>query len=281
MKVTNIELYSNEYEALNFAMENAAVDNQYYIRAMVGLDADEIIPKFYGFGLQSRPKYYDFGLKQRQIVMRIALNPRYEIAETYSNIRDTLYRAISSSRTGKLRLIFKSGPTSVAYLDGFITKFEVPHFSATPEVQITFNCEDPMFRALNPVTLDPEDISSTSPITIADSISTAPHGFSMQLTFTASSSTFTLQDAATNPEWKFKIQHPEGFSSGDVLYFSSEIGNKYLYIDRSNTIIPLMDAVDPTSLWPIIFPGANTFYILEMANFDWNKIEFYAAYWGV
>lgn len=281
MRVTNVSLFSNDVEAVNFALTHQAPKSQYIARTMIGLDADEIVPKFYGFGLHSSPKYYNFGLKPREIVMRLVLNPRMILDESYSNIRDNLYRAISSSRTGAVELRFFSGATTVASIFGFIVKFEVPHFSKTPEVQITVRCEDPMFRAVNPVVLKEDEIPAISPIIVWDSISTAPHGFDFDILWTATSPIFTIQDVITNEEWKFEVIPNGGFLVGDILHFCSEYNAKELYIKRGANTIHIIDKITPGSFWPVIFPGGNEFFIQEDYAFTWQEISFHAAYWGV
>jgi hypothetical protein len=282
MRVTNVGLYAaNNVEAITFSLSRSDPTAQYMVRTIIGMDAEDLVPKFYGFGLVTKPKYFDFGMKPRELVIRIVLNPRFNMDESYSDVRDDLYRIISATRTGMVTLHFNSGGTTVAKISGFITKFEVPHFSPLPEVQITIRCDDPMFRAINPVIYDPTELKTTNPIIIADSLSTAPHGFTMKVTFKATSPQFSVQDLASNPEWKFLVIPSGGFASGDVLYFGSERLNKYLYMVRSGVTTYLVDRIQPGSIWPIIFPGANTFYFPEIATFNWNELLYYAAYWGV
>lgn len=281
MRVTNISLYSNDVEAVTFALQDVSASDQYMIREILGLDSEELVPRFYGFGLQTKPKFYDFVMKARTIVMRIVLNPRFNMDESYSDVRDTLYRAISSVRTGQVTLHFNSGGTTVSRLFGFITKFEVNHFSPLPEVTITLRCDDPLFRAINPVFYTPSELKTVNPIIIPDSLSTAPHGVEIQMTCKVACPSFTIQDEATNPEWMFKIIPAGGFLVGDVLNISSEQFSKQLYLTRAGVNTYLVDKLTPESIWPIIFPGATEFYFVDLANFDWNNLEYYAAYWGV
>ena len=281
MRVTNVALYANQEEAVSFSLREFEPTAQYMIRAIVGLDAEEIIPKFYGFGLNTQPRFYDMGMKAREIVIRIVLNPRFNLDESYSDVRDDLYRIISATRSGQVVLHFNSGGTTVAQIAGFITKFEVPHFTALPEVQLTISCNDPMMRAINPVIFEAADLRTTNPLIIADSLSTAPHGFDFNVTFTAVAPSFTVQDDPTNPEWIFKVIPNGGFAVGDVLYFSSEYSDKSLYMVRAGATTHLVDKIQPGSIWPIIFPGANEFHFLDIASFNWNELVYYAAYWGV
>ncbi|MET0786291.1 MAG: hypothetical protein ABWY25_06255 [Paenisporosarcina sp.] len=285
MRVTNVSLYTGVSptgtEVLTFSLNKYDPDSVYMARNMIGLDGEELIPRFYGFGLQTKNKFYDFAMKPRDIVMRVVLNPRFHLDESYSDVRDDLYRAISAVRTGVVALHFNSGGTTVARIFGFITKFEVPHFSPLPEVQLTIRCNDPMFRAINSVLYDPTELPTVNPIIIADGLSTAPHGFFMQVTFKAAAPSFTIQDVPTNPDWTFKVTPVGGFLTGDILNFSSDYANKYLYITRGAATIYLVDKIQPDSVWPIIFPGATKFHFVDIASFNWNKLEFYAAYWGV
>ena len=282
MRVTSVTLYADPgEEVITFSLRDSDPRAQYIVRNIVGLDAEELIPRFYGAGLYTKPKFFDVGIKPRDIVMRVVLNPRIRLDESYSDIRDDLYRAISATRTGMVTLHFNAGATTVSRISGFITKFEVPYFTQLPEVQITIRCDDALFKAINPVIFNPPDLKTTNPILIADSLSTAPHGFYMQLTFKATAASFTIQDVPTNPEWKFKIIPNGGFLSGDVLYFSSDWSNKYLYMVRGGVTTYLIDRIEPQSIWPIIFPGANSFQFVDIASFNWNSLTYYAAYWGV
>jgi hypothetical protein len=285
MRLTRLSLYSSDLsEAISFSLRYADPEAQYIVRSIVGLDAEEIISKFYGFGLKTKPRFYDLSLKPRDIVMRISLNPNFRIDESYSDVRDQLYRAISATRSGLVTIHLLSGATTVAKIQGYISKFESSYFVETPEVQLTIRCDDPMFRAINPVSLDGDDISSVSPMVIGDSLSTAPHGFTMKTTLQFSGTVFNIQDDPTNPEWKFTVTPlAPGFQNGDELYLSSEYSDKALYMVRAGVTTYLADKIAPSSVWPLLFPGANEFYFVvqQPGYVVVDEVEFYPAYWGV
>lgn len=281
MRLTSVVLHSSyDVEDLEFSVREGSFKNRYIVRQIVGIDAEDIVPKFYGFGAVSGAPGYERVMKPRDIVMRITLNPKYSINETVSDIRDEIYRLISANRSAQLQLQFYSGGSLVSVINGMITKVEAAYFAHNPELQVTFNCPDPMFRSIHPVNYEPADLPSANPIILPDSASTAPHGFSFKVEFTSATTEFTIADDPTTPDWFFTITPSGGFAIGDELHFSSEYGQKLVYHDKASPVY-LMDKVEAGSVWPMIFPGPNTLYFLPIANFDWLELKYYAAYWGV
>lgn len=115
---------------------------------------------------------------------------------------------------------------------------------------------------------------------ILDDKSTAPHGFYFELEIIADIPSIVISDP-TNPSWQFELAPLGGFLNGDILSFSSEYNDKYVYITRGEYIIYLADAVTPGSIWPIIFPGTNTFALTNPNSLIWVSILYYPTYWGV
>lgn len=280
MRVTNIVIYSNDVEMVNFSLRDADPTARYMIKVIEGLDAEELVPKFYGVGTTTGKKFHEFGTKARELNMRLVLNPRFVLRETYSDIRDEIYRAISSSRSGSVDVYFMAAGTTVAKLTGFVTRLEADHFAKEPEVRLQITCEDAMFRGVVPVVKGPDDIVDVNPFVFGDTVSTAPHGFQFEIEFTATVASFVVNDAE-NSDWTFTLTPASSFLSGDRLVFSSEFGNSQLYMVRSAVTTHLMDRVVPGSAWPIIFPGANAFNFVSRASFDWVSVSWYPAYWGV
>jgi hypothetical protein len=281
MKVTSVSLYANESEAISFDLRNVASQSQYVVRNIQGMDAEDLVPRFDGFSKDGSKIFYDVRMKPRDIVMRIVLNPRFNLNETHDYIRDALYRAISATRSGLLQLQFNAGASVAAQIEGHMTKFEVAYFSKTPELQITIRCNDPLFRGINPIVMGPADLPVANPVVVADSLSTAPHGFRLRIAFKATTAGFSIRDTNTNPTWEFKVTPASSFLAGDVLYLSSEYAHRYLYMVRGAVTTQLLDRIDPTSIRPLIFPGFNSFWFPEIASFNWQELRFDAAYWGV
>lgn len=278
MKLTSVELHpadSSEKAVLSF--RDPGAKNPYNVKGITGLDADALVPKFYrGTGTQN---FYNLSLENRQIVIRVGLNPQFAEYQSYSDLRDALYRMIASSRTGKLQLQFKDRDHVEAYISGTVSKLEAPLFEKTQEIQITLTCDDPMLRSPEAVLIQPlaEAISSQTLI-VEDKKSTAPHGFSFDIKFTAHVGAFQIEPE--DGSWNYILQPLGGFEEDDVLMFSSDWNNKSVIIKRGFSYIPIADGIYPGSVWPILFPGRNKFEV-NTANIEWQQIWFYPTYWGV
>lgn len=281
MRVSDIDFVSGKVEIMSLSLRRPPVDAKYLTKAIIGLDADEIVPKFYAFGLVNREKFYDYTLPPRNVVVRAVLNPNYGNNEQNSDLRDELYRAISSARDSSLMMVFKNGAVSVAQLTGNITKFEVPHFSVVPEIQMTIKCKDPILRAITFVLMDHDDIGPVHPFEITDAISTYPHGLVFEAVLQEAHPTFVLQDKETNPNWKFELAPQGGFLAGDILRVSSEFGDKYMTLERGGVVTPQIDFFTFGSLWPMIYPGYNEFFSNYSGQIHWNSVSYRPAFWGV
>lgn len=279
MKITSVEINpegSSNVCVLSFRDPRRL--NPYNVTGIVGLDAEEIAPKYYGSSIDASKKFYNMSLERRDIVVRIELNPDFSVDQSYSDLRDELYRLIASSRTGVLWLNFKNVNENVAAISGRVTKFEAAHFAKTPEAQITIKCDDPMLRALVPTEVPVAGLDPAA-TTITDSLSTAPHGFAFEMGFVAPVAAFGIYEPSL--DWGFVVTPSGGFIANDVLYFSSEDRNKYVYMIRGGVTTYLADKISNDSAWPLIFPGENDFICLEPADMAWNAISYYPTYWGV
>lgn len=281
MRLTSIDLYSNGSPMAALSFKDHDSSNPYTATAIDGLDAEEVNAKFYGLAVTSKAKQYNLSLPERDVTLHISLSPSYSTGGSYSELRDALYKAVYSSRTGLIELRFKDDAVTKAVLSGFVTKFESPRFTKTPEVNLTIRCPEPMLKA--PTRTDISVVGLGSTFTITDSLSTAPHGFKFDLTFTADTATFIMKDSAT-PEWTFTLNPVSvggvsGFKNNDHLYVSSEAGDKTVYLVRSAVTYPLADKIVPGSSWPLIFPLVNNF-VITTGTFTWGAISHVNTYWG-
>lgn len=277
MKLTSIDLYSNGNQIAALSFNDPLSKNPYIAQQVTGLDADEIVPKFYGTNIDATRNHYDLVVNKREVVILVQLNPTFSQGVSYSDLRDDLYRGVAASRDGTIQIRLKNGPTTVAALTGFVTKFETGLFSKTPQAQLTIRCDDGMLRSLTTKEFDTASLLANN--TIVDGVSTAPHGLKMAVTLLGNSSSFAIQDHPTTPTWKFLVTHP--FFTNDVIHLSSSFDGKYIYVDRSSVKTYLAEKVDLGSSWPVIFPGANDISIVVDNGFIWDSLTYYETFWGV
>lgn len=278
MKVTSIELVPeyNLAESAIFSFRDPDASNPYVVKGITGLDAESIIAKYYG---TPTGIFHDLSLENREVFFKIGLNPNYSLLNTYSSLRDTLYKLIASSRTGRLFIKFKNGSTVVAETSGFISKLETALFEKTQDVILSVKCSDPMLKDPNQTTVTVAGLDPANTV-IIDNKSTAPHGFWFNLNITNTLASIVINDPA-NVDWSFSIVLPGGFVSGDLIVFSSVYNQKTLYLVRAGSAYSLADSILPGSAWPIIFPGSNTFSIANPTKVSWASIWYWATYWGV
>lgn len=276
MKLTSVELHAdNSSDVIVLSFRDPKATNPYNVKGIVGLDAGDITPRTYGSSLNT--KFYNMLLQKRDIVIKVGLNPQFSNGVSYSDLRDNLYKKISSSRSGKIQLQFKNGLEVVAAISGFISKLEAAHFDKTQEVQITINCDEPMLKALDPVSFNVNDFNPAKTI-IFDDKSTAPHGFAFEMIILQNIPSLAFSDP--NDYWSFELIPLGGFLTKDILHFSSEY-NKYIYLVRNGLIIHLADVVMPGSVWPILFPENNVLAFNKPSSVAWFSVTHYPTYWGV
>jgi hypothetical protein len=261
-----------------FDLSHADITDNYILEEATGLDADEIVPQYYGGGL-GVVDYYQMVSGPRTVVLDIKLNPQYDTGETPSQLRDALYKAIAYSRFGMVRLKLRNNASTVGVLDGFVTKFEANVFSSNPKVKLTIICPEPLIQHEARIDLSADTPATTVPtFTITDNISTAPHGFSVRLHFTGAVNTsFTITTAAGT--FRILLGVSAGFVNNDELTMTSEQNNKELY--RTGSISAnLADTIDQNQIWPLVMPGVNT-YTLSSSLVVVEYIAHKPAFWGV
>lgn len=281
MKLTSVELHpKNSENVVVLSFKDPRRLERYNVRDISGLDADEIIARYYGTSSEDgKVKFYSFALEKREPIFRIELNPRFGQDESYSDLRDDFYKMIASSRTGLIEIQFKNGNVVVATISGFVSKFESPNFTKTPEILLTVKCKEPMLKAPEPVEMNVLNLDPAATM-INDPQSTSPHGFKFELGFVNDLASLVLTDPF-DASWRFEVMPAGGFLAGDVLHFSSELNDKHLYVVRGGVTIHLANVITPSSVWPILFPGENTFSFENDASVVWEAISYYPTYWGV
>lgn len=280
MKLTSVELHPvNSSDVAVLSFRDPGRQNPYMVKSIDGLDADAIIARYYGSSGDSTVKFYQLAQQKRSLVIRIGLNPNADLTESFSSLRDKIYKLIASSRTGTIKVQLKRETLIVAEISGFVEKVEAGLFNKEQEVQITVKCSEPTLKAPSRTSIPVAGLDPAA-TTIVDSVSQAPHGLIFTLKIMLSTPSITITDP-DDDSWSYVITPPGGFLPLDVIHFSSELNNKELYLIRSGVVIYLADVITPGSIWPIIFPGENKLSVSPATSVQWLTILHYPTYWGV
>lgn len=281
MNITSVEFHpegSTQVVVLSFRDPRRL--NPYNIKGLEGLDVDEVRPRHYSGSGSLGKKFQNLSPGKKEVVALIELNPNFATNDTYSDLRDDLYRMIQSSRTGMVQIQFKYGSSVVAAISGFVSKLESALMTQTPSVQITFDCGNAMLKAPIPVDVDISDLEPDA-FTLTDMVSTSHHGFAMNINIIDPMATFTMTDPG-DPDWVFTVSPVGGFEDNDILSFSSDFDGKYLLIIRGVTPIFLGDVLTQGSVWPLIFPGReNNFALANPEKLVLLDVTYYPTFWGV
>ena len=257
MKITSIEIHQqNSFDPIVLSFRDPKNFLPYIVQSITGLDATT--------------------LSSRVIAIKCGFNPEWV---NYSELRDTLYKAISASRTGLVQVIFKNGTTVVAGISGYISKVESPQTDKNPTVTMTIQCDDPIIRALTPIFIPTVGVDLRN-INVVDDLSTASHGFVFAVDFTANKPSLELS-SPIDSSWSFIVTPSGGFLTGDKLYFSSIKGLRYVFVNRSGISILLADVVAPNSVWPELYPGNNQLIFSNGASLTLDYLGYYPSYWGI
>lgn len=283
MKFDTVDLLcSCSNEVISMAFKEPSIEAPYTIKAIGGLDVDQIFTSYIGKGTGTNP-LYNMGIGKREVVVRFAITPRYSIGETVNSLRDDIYRAISANRTGAMTLQFKDDDLVVAFIKGFTTKIEAPQFTETPEIQLTLDCStDPVLRSEIRYFANVGSFANNLAI-VNDTDSTAPHGMDLTFLCNATASSFTITDESDTP-WTFvvtpgTIGANTGFLVGDSLHISSEDRYHKLYLVRGSATVHLAQGLSINSIWPYMYPGQTTFrFSNQFSCTDWSYRH---AFWGI
>jgi hypothetical protein len=269
-----------------FDLSSMTPNSPYILKGVTGLSASDVMPMNYGSSFTGVP-YYEMSLGNRDISLKIGLNPVYSESGTRVDLRDTLYKAIYSARDPRLWFDIYNGTLHVATIGGLVTKLEASHFTAKPDVELTIRCSDPFFKANSRTEIETTNYNQLPHLVVDYNNGTAPVGFraSFQLNSSADSFGFLSGDDC----WEFIVEHE--FLAGDIVYFSSEYGEKNIYsyspslhTSTFSGITRLADKLTSTAIWPVLFPGTNSFELTAppgVSNFTLVTCSYHASFWGV
>lgn len=253
---------------------DAAPSDPFILRTVDGLGAaDRTVsiskPTYEGSVLQSiQPQ-------NRIVVAQIGLQPNWNTGQSSSDLREFFYEMLSGGyENAPVDLSVMNGSTVICGVAGHVEKLEPAMFSKDPSVQLTLPCLSPYLSA--PAAVHPSTSGLSKYVPEITNVGTAPTGFDLTITFTASMSSWQMekQDGAM----KMNFVYP--FLSGDILRIVTEPGNKQIRLTRSGVTTSLLKALTADSGWLKLYRGVNGFNISNPA-FNWTDLAYTPRYQGI
>jgi hypothetical protein len=218
---------------------------------------------------------------KRNIVLTLGFNAGVS-ADSPSALREILYQWFMPENNVELRFVTDERP--LVFIYGLVESFEPNIFSQDPEMQISILCPNPDFIAVDGTTIEGVTGSGATTIDYAGSISS---GFDLHITSPSGavegqvkitneiggySGILTLNDVTLETEAALGVNtQPVGFDPEVVL---RHVRMEY----TDGTLANLLNKMDPSSDWPLIFPGPNTFNIYSPTDVAWTM--FYRLRYG-
>lgn len=229
-------------------------------------------------------KYQSRKANLREIVLRVGLQPNWNIGQTSENLRSSIYKQMTPIDDATTKIQLMNGDVIVAQTEGYIKRVEPALFSKDPEVQITIPCLHWLLQATTDIYETPAKVNTGASSVYFDVVNAgdAPSGFWMGFAFTAPfNSTFQLmKDTSSNKI--MSISH--NFVTGDRLVIDTRDGSRGVWKipNGSGISTSIMDDVSANSPWLQLHSGNNRFIVNDR---DWNwyflGVLHRNAWWGV
>lgn len=220
----------------------------------------------------------------RQVVLRVGLQPEWNIGQTPQELRTDLYTLLTPRYGDMVYLYVMLGESVIAFTAGHISKLEISTFSKDPEVQITLDCTMSHLRSYTSIQTSPPRtvVGSDARFTI-DNSGTAPTPFVAEFKFkTAKTGVIRLSD--NNPYGGQYIAVEKDFAIDDVLVVDTRPGTRGVWrkLAGTSTTHNILGSLDPGSTWLTLHNGENILYF-DDATFEWGTgaFKFQPEYWGI
>lgn len=253
--------------------------NGYILKDSVGFAPPALVSVVEGFDQYGIPIMGSIPEK-REIALKIGLNP--QLGQTYSSLRDALYKYIDRSVFVKLM----NDAKVIAQTSGYIRQFDATHFSNLPDIQMTIECETGEFSSPVELVIPTSEVNTLHPI-INYEEGTAPTGMELTFTVTASHDGFSISNHSRfwhagegDVSNVFQMSYP--LITGDVVTFCTQPRDKHITLVRSLVTYDLAGYINAGAVWPKLYSGVNTFdWDFSSSWMTWTSATYIPKYWGV
>lgn len=224
--------------------------------------------------------------RNREIVLRVGLQPDWDIGQTASELRTVLYDLLTPKSNDMILVDLMLNGAPVARAWAQVSTLETAIFTQDPEVQITLPCDYPYFLAINPVEQIPTRVTGTTDtVATVQNVGTAPSGFWMGLTLQENK---TGDFIVTTGDGSQKVTIKNiSWAAGDRFIIDTRPGQRNVwrsYVDGAGNrqTVSILANLTADSDWLYLHRGTNNIN-LNITAFDWylSGVMHTPAYWGV
>lgn len=219
----------------------------------------------------------------RQHVIRIGLQPEWDVGQTPEELREEIYGLLTPKYEQQMELHVLQSDVVIAEAKGDVSRCETSIFAKDPEVLVTMECDEPYLLAPDIVYQIPvRTISGTNTLFTVQNDGTAPAGFWIGVTLqSAQAGNLKLSE---NTSLGRAMEVGGAWAAGDTLIIDTREGSKGVWQIKAGTTVKknILNDLTSTSPWLMLHKGDNMLKLNNTA-FDWYEGGFghTPAYWGV
>lgn len=257
--------------------------NGYTLKEETGLgppDFKAVVIGFDNTGIPIKDSIPD----KRLISLKIALVPQH--GQTYGSLRDALYKLIGRSVYVKLM----DGADVICQTTGYIQKIDPFHMTNRPELIVIIECEDGVFSGPDAVSIPTASFTGQTVPIFNYMDGTAPAGFELSFQNTTGVSKTGFSITGHSEFWHagsgdvnntFQIVYP--IDNLDIITINThpKVRSIMMHDNSTGFDIDLSGYLNAGAVWPVFYPGVNTFtWDLNWVT-TWVLARYIPRYWGV
>jgi hypothetical protein len=280
MKFNNIRLVGASN--VDFPVVDANPAGPFILKSVDGLGPPEVAVSIANT-VQEGGVYQGRRPQNRQIVMRVGLQPNWDVGQTAEQLRTILYGLLTPKYGQLVKAELRQSGIVIGQAEGHISRFEVAVFTKDPEIQITLDCNHPYLLApAIKYQLPTRTVVANQTLLDILNEGTAPSGFWMGITFqVAPPTTLTISDGSPLGE---RMDISGIWAAGDTLVLDTRPGKRGVWkiLSGSTVQTSILSTLSGASSWLQLYGGTNQLKI-NTTTFNWYNQGFghTPAYWGV
>jgi hypothetical protein len=242
------------------------------IRKIDGLDPVKASITTSKFGSKDGSFLTGKNLDDRNIVLTLGLNPDW-VDWDYSKLRNLVNQYFMTKSI--VRLVFDTDEYPEVEITGHVETCVQNPFTKDPEIQVSIICPDPLFVASG-VTTILQNPNTETPLNI-DYPGTVAAGFKLDILYVSGSN--PTQVVIHDSAGAMTINDAPVISPTSYLEVYSVPGARY--IKKNGTGANIFNKMADGSIWPMLYPGENQFYIITNNGVQQWGMTYNALFGGI